>query len=123
MNILDIAKLFKDKLGCPVYPLNFPECIKGTFIKVEINSGVQELGGVQDFNVLIMVKSDHPAKAEELANNILNVFDGLTNEDFAEGKYQLILAKAPATVPYFEGESEAGEYIFSVGFRLLTSKL
>lgn len=123
MNIVSLAELFTDLLGHQVYALNFPEFQEGTFIKLEITSGVEELGGVYDFNVQFMVKAGHPSEAERVALHIRNKLDMTTDKDFCDGQYQLILIKASSPQPYFVGESEIGEYIFSTDFRLLTSRI
>lgn len=123
MNILNLLELFSNILGYQVYPINFPEYEKGNFVKFEITSGVQEAGGVYDFNIQFMVKGQHPSESEEIALDILDKLDMLTNKDFGNGTYQLILAKATSPQPYYVGETETNEYIFSTDFRLLVNKL
>lgn len=123
MNIISLSELLSEILGHQVYVLNFPEYQEGTFIKLEITSGVQELGGVYDFNIQLMVKSQHPSEGERVALDTIDKFDMLTNTDFGGGKYQLILSKATSPQPYYVGESDVGEYIFSTDFRLLVNKL
>lgn len=123
MNILSLCELFTDLIGQQVYVINFPEYTEGNFIKFEIISGVQESGGVYDFNVQFMVKGQHPSEAEGLALNVLNNLDMVTDIEFNNNLYQLILSKATSPQPYYVGETEAGEYIFSLDFRLLVNKL
>lgn len=123
MNIISLAELFSEVLNHQVYAINFPEYTDGSFIKIEINSGVEELGGVYDFNVQFMVKAEHPSESERVASEIITTVDMLTNKDFAGGTYQLILAKAGSPQPYFVGETENKEFIFSVEFRILTSRI
>lgn len=123
MNIIALTKMFSEMLDNQVYAINFPAYTKGNFIKLEITSGVQELGGVMDFNVQFMTKANHPAEAEGVALNIIYKLDMVTDIEFCEGKYQLILAKASSTQPYFVGETDSDEFVFSVDFRLLVSRL
>lgn len=123
MDIITLTKLFSSLLNEQVYAINFPEYTKGNFIKFEITSGIQELGGVMDFNVQFMAKASHPAEAEKMALDILNKLDMITNIEFCENKFQLILAKASSTQPYFVGETTSNEFIFSVDFRLLITKI
>lgn len=123
MNIIALTKMFSEMLDNQVYAINFPEYKKGRFIKLEVTSGVQELGGVMDFNVQFMVKANHPAEAEMIALDIIDKIDMVTDVEFCEGKYQLILAKASSPQSYFVGETDSDEFVFSVDFRLLVSRL
>lgn len=123
MNILKLCDLFSELLEQKVFALNFPEYQEGTHVKLEITSGVQEVGGVSDFNIQFMVKSEHPSESERVALNILKNIDMVTNKDFDSGTYQLILAKATSPQPYFVGETQNSEYIFSADFRLLVNRL
>lgn len=123
MNLISLVELFSEVLQHQVYPINFPEYTEGTFVKVEITSGVQEAGGVYDFNIQFMVKGQHPSESEGIALNIIDKLDMLTNTDFGDGAYQLILSKATSPQPFYVGETEAGEYIFSADFRLLVNRL
>ena len=124
MNITKLSDLFSSLLGFQVFAINFPSYTKGTFTKLEIISGIVEAGGVQDFNIQFMCKSDgHPSKAEALAMEIINKLDVVTDKVFDDGKYQLILARVMTPQPTYVGETTAGEYIFSVDFRLLTTKI
>lgn len=123
MNIITLTHLFSSLLNEEIYAINFPEYTKGQFIKFEITSSIKELGGVMDFNVQFMTKAQHPADAEKMALNILNKLDMLTNIEFAENRYQLILARAETTQPFFVGETTSGDFLFSVDFRLLITKI
>ena len=103
MDLISLSKLFSEILDYKVYAINFPEYREGTYTKIEITSGVQEAGGVADFNIQFMVKSEHPSKSEGAVLNILNKLDMVTNKDFAEGTYQLILIKSISPQPYYVG--------------------
>lgn len=121
--MVELAELFSSMLGTKVYALNFPNYQKGKFIKVEIVSGVSESGGVADFNVQFMVKDDHPAKAEELALKIISTFKLVSDKEFSDGKKQLILMRSTADNPFYVGETQQGEFVFSVDFRILTTDI
>lgn len=123
MNMLSLLDLFSSILKYKIYPINFPEYQEGDFVKVEITSGVKEAGGVYDFNIQFMVKSKHPSDSERISLDIIEKLDMLTNKDFGNGVYQLILAKATSPQPFYVGETEINEYIFSADFRLLVNKL
>lgn len=123
LNIVKLAELFSTIIKYKVYAINFPDYTEGTFVKIEIVSGVVEHGGVYDFNIQFMVKANHPAESERLALDILSKVDVLTNKEFNAGAYQLILAKASSPQPYFVGATENGEFIFSIDFRVLTTKI
>lgn len=123
MDLISLSKLFSELLGFQVFAVNFPEYKEGTYTKIEITSGVQEAGGVFDFNVQFMVKSEHPSDSERVVLNIINKLDMVSNKDFSDGTYQLILLKTISPQPYYVGETENGEFIFSADFRLLTSRL
>lgn len=123
MSIMELSKLFSDLLNHKVYALNFPEYTKGQFIKLEITSGIEEAGGVLDFNIQFMCKANHPASAESLAVEIMEKLDLKADVEFSEGKYQMIVIKASTPQPFFVGVSEKGEFVFSVGFRVLVAEI
>lgn len=127
MSILDLAKLFTNLTGQKIYAINFPaykETMKDeTFVKLEITSGIEEVGDVEEFNIQLIVKSKHPSSAEEVSLIILEKLDMLTNQEFAEGQYQLILSKASSPQPYYMGQSEENDSVFSVDFRLMVTRI
>lgn len=123
MGIVALADFFTSLVGHKVFAINFPDFTKGDFIKMEITSGVQELGEVADFNVQFMARASHPEKAERMCLDVLEKLDKQTNKVFANGKYQLIMAQAEAPQPFYVGEAEDGAFLMSVNFRLLTTKL
>ncbi|HBI7084838.1 TPA: hypothetical protein K8M77_000309 [Clostridium perfringens] len=123
MSIVSLAEFMSALVGHQVYAINFPNYKKGDFLKLEITSGVMELGGVDDFNVQFMARASHPAKAEQMCLDVLDKLDKLTNKEFNDGKCQLILAQAEAPQPFYVGETEDGAFLMSVNFRLLTTTL
>lgn len=124
MSIATLCELFTELLGVRVYALNFPEFIDGTFLKMEFSSSVIESGGVQDFNVQVMAKSNvHPSEAERLCIEVANTLGRITDIEFNKNKCQLILCRSITPQPNFVGETKVGEYIFSTDFRLLTTDI
>lgn len=123
MNIQSLSVLFTDLLGIKVYRLQFPEDTLGEAIKVETTSGVIDKGGIKDFNVQFMTKADHPAKSEQLALSLIEQLHKVTDREFNDGKYQLVLCYCQAPTPNFVGELTSGEFVYSVDFRLLVSEI
>ncbi|MDK0636893.1 minor capsid protein [Clostridium perfringens] len=110
-------------VGHQVYALSFPEYSEDEAVKLEITSGVQEAGGVDDFNIQLIVRASHPARTEKICIDIIENLDKKTNRIFDSGKCQMILAKAEAPQPYYMGQAENGAFLMSVDFRLLTTTL
>lgn len=123
MSIIILAELFSEIFKHKVYAVNFPAYTEGTSIKIEITSGVNEAGGVSDFNVQFMIKAKHPSESERVALDIIDKIDMITDLDFNAGKYQMILIKAISQQPFYIGETETQEFLYSVDFRLLVNKL
>lgn len=123
MDILALTQLFSSLLDLNIYALHFPEYVEGSSVKMEFSSGVAGSGGVMDSNVQFMVKAGHPAEAETICLNILTGLDGVTNKEFKNGTYQLILCKATAPQPFYEGQLVDGAFLYSVDFRILATKI
>ena len=58
-----------------------------------------------------------------MAIDVINKLDMITNKEFNDGKHQLILIKVVNPQPIYVGETTAGEFIFAVDFRVLTTKI
>lgn len=123
MNISSLAKFFSEITGHKIYSINFPTATEGTFIKLEVTSGVEESGGVYDFNIQFMVKAEHPSTSEEVSIDLIEKLGLLTDKEFGAGKYQLILCRASSPQPLFVGIGEDGHYVFSSDFRILASRI
>lgn len=121
MNIQALTDLFSDQLGQKVYNLNFPEFTEGEFIKVEPTTGMVDVGGLKDFNLQFMTKANHPKRAEHLAIELINSLHQLRNKEF--GGFQLVLMSCQAPIPNYLGETPQGEFLYSVDFRILATKL
>ena len=122
MSVIALTELFSRLLNHKVYTLNFPECVEGEFIKIEITSGIEEAGGVLDFNIQFMCKANHPAKAESMAIDIIEKLDLKSDVEFGN-KYQMIVMKVSTPQPFYVGVSEKGEFVFSIGFRVLVAEI
>ena len=122
MGLVKLAKLFGDLIGEDISLLKFNEFKKGKGIMMEIINSGDEVGGVSDTSVNILIKDLHPSDAEQLASKILETLDKTTNK-IIDNKYQVILINAPLSQPTFEGVSDTQEYIFSVEIRVLINRL
>lgn len=123
MNIQALSDLFSELTGDKIYNLQFPEDEFGEAIKVETTSGIIEKGGIKDFNIQFMTKAGHPAVAERLSLGLINNLHMVTNKEFGNGKYQLVLCSCQAPTPNFVGELVNGEFVYSVDFRLLVAEI
>ena len=125
MNIISLSELLSILTGLKIYAVNFPAYKESEEVtcKLEVISGIEETGGVEEFSIQIMTKAKHPAKAEEVAVHLLETLDMATNKEFAKGNYQLILCKASSPQPYYTGETENHEFVFSSEFRVLVTKI
>lgn len=118
MRILEITNFIQDKTGLKIYPIQFPtEAQKA--VKALISASEYEGAGVKDITIEVMTKAMHPAEAEELAYEVIEAIGAITDEDYLD--YQIILCRS-MNEPDFEGETEAGAYVFSCDFQLLVSK-
>lgn len=125
MGITELSEYLSELFGIKVWALNFPEFSKekNATVKLEITSGVAEVGGVADFNIQLMSKGIHPSNAEAVCLDMIKKLGNKTNKIIAGGKYQLILAQAEAPQPFYMGQTEDGAFLMSINFRLLTTKL
>lgn len=125
MGTLELSDYLSELFGVKVWALNFPQYSKdkNATVKLEITSGVAEVGGVADFNIQLMAKGVHPSQAELVCLEMIKKLDNSTNKIIAGGKYQLILAQAEAPQPFYMGQTEDGAFLMSISFRLLTTKL
>ena len=119
LRILDITDFLTEKTGFTVYPVQFPQD-KSEAVKAMIISSDGEGDGVKNITIEEMSRAYHPAKAEELLHEVIEVI-GL-EIDIDHNDYQIILARA-LSEPQFEGESKSGYYLFSCDFQILVSRL
>lgn len=123
MSITALIELFSSLLNHKIYALGFPEYVDEKAFKLEITSGIEEAGGVLDFNIQFMSKAKHPAEAEEMLIDIINKLDSKTDIEFCNGQYQLIILKASTPQPFYVGQAEKGGFVFAIGFRVLAAKI
>lgn len=102
-----------------VYPLEFPYNSKlEDVLVVDIINGVIT-GSVTEMNIQIMTRSSHPSVAEEMANILIDTLHDQTNLTW-DGT-QIILIKAKNPNPFYNGQDENNNYIYTTDFRLLTT--
>ena len=118
MDIVSLCKMIQGLTGYQIYPINFPDKADGTASKLEITTGMVEMGGVYDFNIEISVKASHPSEAEGICLDLINKLHKVTDVEY--GLYQLILCQAEKPYPFYIGQLENGEHLFTCNFRLMT---
>lgn len=105
--------------GKPTYPLEFPYNTKQeSILVVDIINGTIN-GAVIEMNIQIMTRSSHPSIAEELANTVITTLHKTTNRAWAG--YQIILIQAKNPNPFYNGQDDNNNYIYTTDFRLLVS--
>lgn len=120
MGIIQLCELLELLSDQKIYPLNFPD-LPNDLVKLEITTGMSEVGGVFDFNIELGIKSDHPKEGERMGIDMINKFHRKTDVEY-EG-HQLILMMAEKPYPSYEGVLEDGSFYFTCNFRVMTSKL
>lgn len=76
-----------------------------------------------DFNIQFMTKANHPSISESMCIEIIEKLDLKSDVEFDEGKYQMIVMKASTPQPFYVGVSAKGEFVFSIGFRVLVAEI
>lgn len=76
-----------------------------------------------DFNIQFMTKSNHPSISETMCIDIMEKLDLKSDVIFGNDKYQMIVMKASTPQPFYVGVSEKGEFVFSIGFRVLVAEI
>lgn len=120
MDIVSLCQMIEDITTHKIYPIQFPD-ITGTIAKLEITTGMVETGGIYDFNIEISVKSEHPSECERICLDLINKLHKKYHVE--HNGYQLVLCQAEKPYPFYLGNMENGESVFSCNFRMLTSKL
>lgn len=123
MKIVELADYIQAQTGIPIFPLAFPaaelapaECGTVQFL----TSYTKAKGGTQRVNVQMIVRSDHPEKAEAMALGLASFFDGKT--DFNVGSNHIIFVDMRTPFPLFVGKDNADNYRYSVTMVLLIDK-
>lgn len=101
------------------YPLEFPyNTTSEDILVVDIINGSLN-GSIIEMNIQIMTRSSHPSTAEELANTLISTLHNKTN--LMWDKYQIILIQAKNPNPFYNGQDENLNYIYTIDFRLLVT--
>lgn len=118
MDIISLCKMIEGLTDYKIYPINFPDGVDGIASKLEIITGMMETGGVYDFNIEISVKAYHPSEAEGICLDLINKLHKVTDVEY--GIHQLIICQAEKSNPFYVGQLETGEHLFTCNFRLMT---
>jgi len=117
LRLIQLVAFISDITGLPVYPLEFPynttveDVLVLDIINGSINSSITEL------NIQLMTRSSHPSKAEELSNTIITTLHNVTNRTW-DG-WQIILIQAKNPNPFYNGQDDNNNYIYTTDYRLL----
>lgn len=117
MDIITLCNFLETLTRYKVNPNQFSSETGKDHIKLEITTGMMELGGMYDFNFEIGVKSEHPKDAERISLEIINKLHRQT--DIEVGKYQVVLVLAEKPNPFFEGILEDGTFFYTCNFRIM----
>lgn len=120
MQLIDLKKFIEEYTKQELTLLQFPIGI-GTAAMIRPTTSVDATGGVDNFNVEIAVKSVHPATSCNIAGDVLLKLDKVTNKDVKE--YQIILINALTSAPNYAGQTENNEYVYTIEFNVLTTKI
>lgn len=122
MFIVDLKEYIETLTGQQMSLLQFPvNDLADPSVMIRPISSIDATGGVFNFNIEIAVKSSHPAKSCNLAGEMLLKLDKLTNKD-VKG-YQIILINALTSVPNYMGQTENGDYVYTVEYNILTTEI
>lgn len=119
MRLIQLVDFIAEITGKQTYPLEFPYNTKlENILVVDIINGTIT-GSVIELNIQIMTRSSHPSTAEELANTVISTLHKTTNRAWAG--YQIILIQAKNPNPFYNGQDDNNNYIYTTDFRLLVS--
>jgi hypothetical protein len=122
MGMVDFVDYVQSLTPFTVYPLAFPEDAENEAVMIKFEPSFSNSGGngVMKANLQIIVRSLHPAIAEEKANDILKHFDERTN--FFVGPFHVVLANSRNPFPMFMNEDSLHRYRYNLNINLLMSK-
>lgn len=122
VKLFDYCEFFSDYLGVQVYPLQYPfNTEREDCFTLDVVFGYTLADDVKSTQVQFQCRSLHPQTAEEKAEELILKLKDLTNVIY--GDYQIIRIKPSFTNPYFMGQDENGNYLFTVDFIILTNKI
>ena len=114
MTLMDLCNLSKQETKLPVYPVTFPPTVVDC-LKLEVTAGEAVAGGIDRITVQIMSKAKHPAKAEELIQQVKSKMN-FTDKDYKE--HNIILCK-PFNEVFYVGETDTHCHIFAIDLQLV----
>jgi ABC-type dipeptide/oligopeptide/nickel transport system permease subunit len=117
ISVLEITNLIKEGVGGNIYPLRFPKQSNDASSIVNVTSSSPINGGVGDVFVQVTTRDNHPAKAEQKANEIRSLLEKRT--DFFIGKVQVVFIQSQNTIPLYLGTDENGRDLFSVNYKFI----
>jgi hypothetical protein len=105
--------------GLTAYPLQFPtNTTLENILVVDIINGTIT-SSITELNIQIMTRSAYPADAEELGNTVITALHNQTKLLWEDVQVILIQAKSPN--PFFNGQDENNNYLYTTDFRLLVT--
>lgn len=123
MKILELVDFVKTQSTYDVYPLAFPSAEKapGNAIAIQyLTSYTKAKGGMSRVNIQMIVRSNHPAQAEDEALRLANYFYNKT--DFMVGITHVILTDIRTPFPLFVGRDNGDNYRYTVTMNFLIDK-
>lgn len=119
MRLIQLVAFITSVMDKQVYPLEFPyNSNSEDVLVVDIINGTIT-GSVTEMNIQIMTRSSHPATAEELANTVISTLHNKTN--LIWDGIQIILIQAKNPNPFFNGQDQNNNYIYTTDFRILVT--
>lgn len=100
-----------------IYPLSFPSSAPKDCMILEVGQGFSSRGSVNELTLTITARSNHPKKAEELAQRVNTLLKDRTNEQVGQGN--IILIKSQQLIPNYLGKDSEGNYYYMNNFRVL----
>lgn len=119
LRLIQLSDFLGSVLGAKVYPLEFPHNNDENLLVLDIINGDFQ-GDMRVQNIQLMNRSTHPGIGEEFANNVISTLHNLTNKIWEDCQVVLIQANNPN--PFFAGNDENERYLYTVDFRVLTTK-
>ncbi len=117
LEVMKLKTLF-ESLTDLTFTINRFTNVKGDEIKFMVLSGDVSSRNLYGAQVEFMAKASHPAAAEVMIQQVIDRLNGLTNVMFDEGRLQLVVAKSDLMFPFFEGELESNEFMYSTTIQI-----
>jgi hypothetical protein len=118
MKVAELINTIKASVPFNYYANQFPASQKGDIAYVRLTGGGVANKNVQRPSFVVVVRTESPAKAEQIAYDILNTFNSRSN--FLVGDKRVIYCSASTSTPLFLGEDENGRTLYSINFITIT---